>query len=311
MTEPLPCGQTICPEAPLTLAEVRRRFARAAVRGVCDTGRYRCAYYAWGEGPPLTFIHGLGDTAEAYLPVAARLASAFRCIAYELPNGRGDGARLRHYTHAELVEDLFALLDHLGHERSYVLGSSFGATITLAALHARPERLPRGILAGGFAHRRLAPAERGLACLARWWPGSMRQVPLRTAISRATFGPRAGHDAESWEFFLTTSGTPPIAAVAERALLVHKLDLRPLLPAIRQPMLLVCGDCDPLVNRVCESELLAGLPHVQRVEIEECAHLAHYSHPDALAAVVRRFLTPPGPAPVWGESSCHAPCTNG
>src|SRR5687767_9712367 len=106
MSDPMPCGQTVCPApcagAALTLDEVFRRFEREAVRGTCDTGRYRCHYYAWGEGPPLLFLHGLGDTAAAYLPVIARLACGFRCVAYDLPCGRGDGARLRDYAHGEL-----------------------------------------------------------------------------------------------------------------------------------------------------------------------------------------------------------------
>src|SRR5262245_38103287 len=155
MIEPSARGETACttqcPAVPLTLATVLRRFDTEAVRGVFDTGRYRCAYYTWGSGPPLVFIHGLGDIARAYVSVAALLSFQFRCIAYELPTGRGDGARLRRHTHADLVEDLFALLDHLGCRQAYVCGSSFGSTVALAAMHVRPERVPRAVLAGGFA----------------------------------------------------------------------------------------------------------------------------------------------------------------
>ena len=40
----------------------------------------------------------------------------------------------------------------------------------------------------------------------------------------------------------------PLAAFAARVMMLHQLDLRPVLPAIRQPMLLVCGDSDPLIG---------------------------------------------------------------
>jgi pimeloyl-ACP methyl ester carboxylesterase len=291
----------------MILAEVLRRFESEAVRGVCDTARYRCRYYVWGQGPPLVFVHGFGDVAQAYVPVIGCLASRFRCIAYELPSGQGDGARLRRYEHADLVEDLFALLDQLGCPQSYLLGSSFGSTIALSAMRARPQGIPRAILAGGFARRRLAPAERMLAHLARWWPGSMKRLPLRRAFSRQVFG---HGPPELWEYCVETTGMPAIAAVAQRALALHRIDLRAMLGEIHQPVLLVCGDRDPLVARACEEELLQGLPRAQRVEVQDCGHMIHYSHPQLLAELVRRFLTPPDQAPTCAELPWQASCTN-
>src|SRR5262245_26179652 len=86
-------GALLCPLATpcqdacqFSVDEAFCRFEGEAVRGVCDTGRYRCPFYAWGEGPPLLFIHGLGDVARAYVPVISLLASSFRCIAYDLPS---------------------------------------------------------------------------------------------------------------------------------------------------------------------------------------------------------------------------------
>jgi pimeloyl-ACP methyl ester carboxylesterase len=289
---PSPC--LLASPAGLSLAEAFRRFEREAERGVCDTGRYRCAYFSWGTGPPLLCIPGLGDNGRAFVLLSALLAEHFRCIAYNLPSGRGDGARMSRYTHAALVEDAFALLDHLGLRQSYFLGYSFGTTVTLAALRARPERVPRAVLQAGFARRPLATAEVLLARLARYWPGPMRLLPFHTALMRRChYEPFATRPPEVWEFFLDQCGSPPMAAVARYALMVHRLDLRPLLPAIRQPVLMVCGDCDPLVTRECEEELLHGLPNVARVEISNCGHYPLFTHPGVLAEVVRRFLTPP------------------
>src|SRR5690242_17386939 len=157
--------------APIDFAEARRRFAREAAHGVCDTGRYRLPYYTWGEGPPLLFVHGVGDSCRSFIQPISRLSAHFRCIAYDLPSGRRDRARLRRYTHDDLVADVWALLDRLGMRQSYILGSSFGSTIVLKAMHAHPERLPRGILQGGLAYRPLRRVERFLAYLGRFLPG--------------------------------------------------------------------------------------------------------------------------------------------
>jgi 3-oxoadipate enol-lactonase len=294
-----PGNVTLSPCHLVTLSSALERFGREAVRGVCDTGRYRCPYYTWGEGPPLVFVPGLSDDSRSFVLAVALLSRHFHCIAYDLPSGQGDGARLGSYRHADLVADLFALLDHLGVRQSYLFASSFGSTVGLAALRDRPGRLPRAVLQGGFAHRPLAPAEVLLARLARWWPGPMRRLPFRRLVLRhAHGGPFVGRDPDVWEFFLQRWGSPPMAAVARRAVLLHQLDLRPALAAIRQPVLLLCGEADPLVGKQCEDVLLRGLPNAVRAELQGCGHLPFFSHPEVLAEVTRRFLTLPAPCPV-------------
>ena len=114
----------------------------------------------------------------------------------------------------------------------------------------------------------------------------------RGAEWRSHAEPFAGREPALWDYFLTRWGTPPIAAVARRALLLHQLDLRPSLPRIPQPVLLVCGDRDPLVNSTCEAELLTGLPHVDRIEISGCGHNPQFTHPEVFAEVLSRFLSP-------------------
>jgi len=279
----------------ITLADARARFEREAIQGVCDTDRYRCQYYVWGVGPPIVMIPGIADDRLSFIFVSALLAPNFRCMAYDLPSGRGDGAKLRRIGHAELVQDLFALLDHLAIPKSYLLGSSFGGSIALAAMHASPERVPRAILQGAFAHRPLSLAEGFLARLARYWPGTMQLLPGRTMLLRkfhsAPFAPKP---LEIWSYFLERSNTHPIAAVSHRALLIERTDLRPILSNIRQPVLLICGDDDPLVVSFCEEALLEGLGNAGRATITSCGHNPLFSHPETMAELARQFLTPPG-----------------
>lgn len=310
MAEPSRCDQTdcaACPAAvPLSLELSLRRFEQEALRGIFDTGRYRCPYYSWGAGPPLVIIPGLGDGGRSFVLAAALLSCHFRVIGYDLPTGCGDGARLGRYTHADLVSDLFALLDHLGLRQAYLFGSSFGSTVALTAMHQRPERLRRGILQGGFARRPLARAELWLARLARFWPGTMRLLPYRAeAMRRSHHGPFAERPPELWEHFRAYSGAKPISTMAHHALLLHGTDLRPILGQVRQPVLMVCGDRDPLVRPAHEEDLLRGLPNVRRVELVNCGHFPYLTHPEVLAELVRQFLTPP---PDEAHSAASAPC---
>jgi pimeloyl-ACP methyl ester carboxylesterase len=279
---------------PIDLAEAAARFGREARHGTCDTGRYRMPYFTWGEGPPLVFVHGLSDTARSFLLPMARLSAGFRCVGYELPAGGADGARLRRYAFDDLVADLWALLDHLGLGRAYVLGSSLGAAVALKALHARPERLPRGVLQGALAHRPLRRAEKVLAWVARWLPGTMGGLPKRERILwKLNRGFFAHRPPEVWRYFVECTGRPPVAAVGHQARWLHGLDLRPILAGVRQPVLLVCGEHDRVVPAAYQDELLRGLPNAGRAVIAGCGHTPSYTHPEVFAEVVRQFLTPP------------------
>ncbi len=289
-----PCA---APLSPISLSEAQERYQREAVRGVCDTGRYRCRYYVWGAGPPLVFLQGLADTSGAFLLPIAHLSRWFRCIAYDLPNGR-DGARLSRYTHPDLVEDLWRVLDHVGANQSYIYAASFGSTVALAALKARPQRLPRAILQAPVAYKPLTRIERICAWLLCRLPGTMASLPLRrrflTCLHHAPFAHRP---PEVWEHFLALSGTVPIHTVGRRARMLDRIDLFNDLSEVRQPVLLVIGDGDPIVSLPDTEELLERLPSAGRAVLEECGHVPNFTHPEALAQLIRLFLTPPAPCP--------------
>jgi pimeloyl-ACP methyl ester carboxylesterase len=277
----------------LVVAEAMAQFEREAEPDVFFTGRYHCPYFMWGHGPPLVFVHGLCDDARSFVLPISILGKHFRCIAYDLPTGRHDGARLGRYRPDDYVDDLFRLLDHWGIDHTDLYGSSFGSSIVLKALHKSPERFGGVVIQGGFARRPLARAEILLARLARYWPGPMGRLPWRNQILRYShYHAFARREPAAWENYLRRVNGPPMAAVARRALTVHATDLRALLPYIRQPVLLLCGSADPLVSRTCEDELLHGLPDVTRAEIQGCGHYPYFSHPEIMAELIQRFLTP-------------------
>ena len=58
-----------------------------------DTGRYRCRYVAWGQGPPLICIPGMAGDAISFVMLMTRLQTHFRCISYDLPDGGQDTVR--------------------------------------------------------------------------------------------------------------------------------------------------------------------------------------------------------------------------
>ncbi len=276
------------------LEDVVDRFRREAETGVCDTGRYRARYYTWGEGPPLVFIPGLCDDALSFLLPISLLNHHFRCIAYDLPDGDQDGARLARYRHMHLAADVIALLDHLGVGECDLYAACLGSTIGLTALHRHPYRLPRAVLQAGFAQRSLTPPEVLLAWFGTRWPGRMHGLPLYRAVQQYIHYPFfAGRSPRVWDFFLSRSGSARKAAVAHRALLLRRFDMRPRLGEIRQPITLVCGEGDTVVGEQYTQVLLKGLPNARRVDLRNCGHLPMFTHPELLAEVVKQALPLP------------------
>ncbi len=303
----LPCHEPCalaCPETcvlnppqplpPILLEEALERFGREARPGTCDTGRYRMPYYVWGEGPPLVFVHGFCDSSRSFLQPISRLSSHFRCIAYDQPGLKGDGSRFSRYRHEHLVQDFWTLLDHLGLERTYVLASSYGSIIALAAMRQGSERIPRAILQGGLAYRPLRRIESILAWGARFLPGRMKHVPLWARVAEAVNKHAFTNRPDSaWRYYLECAGRMPVSTAAYQARILNQVDLRPLLPEVRQPILLLWGNRDRVTGPLHQQMLLEGLPNVGRATLEGCGHVPSYSHPEQLAEAVRVFLTPP------------------
>jgi pimeloyl-ACP methyl ester carboxylesterase len=280
-----------------TVTDTELQLALAAFRAqarssVFRATRYRMRYFVWGSGPPIVFIHGMSDRARAFAMVMHHLIENYTCVAYELPDGMTDGSELRRYTHKDYVGDLLELIDHLGLTNVAVLGSSFGSTIALAAMANAPRRFTQGILQGGFAHRPLTRSQRVLSRIARFWPGWFADWPAlyRRAmrwIAQPTLSllpPAVTH------FLLENGGRTPLRAAALRSMMIDCIDLRPLLPTIQIPVLMIGGDRDPLVPRWCEKQIERSLPHVQRVEFSGCGHYPYYTHPILMAEAMKGFL---------------------
>jgi len=100
-------------------------------------------YERGGEGPPLLFFNGSGGTLESAAPILDQLRSHFDVVAHDQ---RGLGRTTippGPFTMAEYAADGAALLDHIGWERSAVLGVSFGGMVAQEYAVTFPERITR------------------------------------------------------------------------------------------------------------------------------------------------------------------------
>jgi 3-oxoadipate enol-lactonase len=105
---------------------------------------------AAGENPVLVLLHGGGPDHHSLLSLARLLAD--RTTMVVLPDVRGYGRSVctdpARHTWAQYADDVIALLNHLGVQRAVVGGAGLGATITLRAALARPDRVRAAMIIG-------------------------------------------------------------------------------------------------------------------------------------------------------------------
>ncbi len=109
--------------------------------GVRVGGGLRLHYLDWGNGgaPPLVLLHDLGQSADAWQPVAPALAERFHVIAVDM-RGHGDSDWIDTYSPQEQGDDIGELVGVLGLQPAAVMGSGMGgrAAMLLAELISKP-----------------------------------------------------------------------------------------------------------------------------------------------------------------------------
>ncbi len=104
-------------------------------------------YETYGRGEPLVLAHGYCTSINLWQHQIPLLAQRYHVIAYD---ARGHGlssapAGKEHYTLTHLVEDMHALLRHLGIPQAYIAGHSMGGATT-AGFAARYPAMTRAAL---------------------------------------------------------------------------------------------------------------------------------------------------------------------
>lgn len=107
-------------------------------------------YEEHGAGFPLLLSHEFADDYRGWEPQVRYFARHYRVITY---NNRGYPPSTvpddpTAYSQERLVEDLKALLDHLGIERAHICGLSMGGYVALVFALTYPERCASAVVAG-------------------------------------------------------------------------------------------------------------------------------------------------------------------
>ena len=239
-----------------------------------------------GEGPPVVLLHGGVSDGRVWRRAMGDLADEYTVVAWDAP-GCGESADPpESFGLADYADSLAGFIAALDLDRPHVVGHSFGGGLAIELAHRHPS-VPRSlVLVGAYAGwaGSLPPEEvdaRLASFLALEEPFVPRSFP---GLFSDAMAPEAAEDlTRIMEDVRLAPSKTMIRAFAEA-------DLRPALPGIRVPTLLLYGEDDVRSPRFVADHLYASIPGSQLVILPGLGHELYLESPEAFIGAVRPFL---------------------
>ncbi|MEP7382362.1 MAG: proline iminopeptidase-family hydrolase [Gemmatimonadota bacterium] len=263
-----------------------------------------------GTGTPVILLHGGPGVNSYYLKVFEQLGDDRKVIRYDqLGSGKsGPFTDTTKMTVAHFVAELDSLRAHLGYDKVYILGHSWGTMLGFEYYRAHPEHVAGLILGspcldaaawGEAGHRRLAAlpdSSRAAAAEAeRSGNFDTRGFQVANAQYSALYvtrnPPPNPADADSTEAGINAVVYNYMWGPAEFAPrgTLKTFDMTPYLPDVKVPTLFTVGAYDEADTAVVRRQA-AMVPGAQYAVIAGAAHMTPWDAPGQSVRVARDFL---------------------
>ncbi|GGI09311.1 alpha/beta fold hydrolase [Egicoccus halophilus] len=215
--------------------------------------------------PPLVLVHGSGTTSRYFRPLLQALDGTVPAAAVELPGIGSSSADDIPTDVAGLADVLADWLRTTRRHPTTLVGNSMGCQVVTDVAIRHPELVERLVLIGPTVDRHRH--------------GFFRQAALLLADA---FRERPSLIAT----VLTDSALTNRSAALKymRAALRHRIDQR--LPLVRQPVLIVRGERDPMVTQPWVEELRDLTRDVRLEVVRGAGHGTHHGHPHVVAGLL-------------------------
>jgi pimeloyl-ACP methyl ester carboxylesterase len=240
-------------------------------------------YLVHGEGPPVLVLHGWGASIEAVYPIVEGLASVASVYVLDLPGFGESEPPPEPWGVEDYQAFVAAFMEELAIEAPTIVGHSNGGRIAIRMAATEPERAKRLVLvdAAGIRPKRTL--------------GYYRRVGM------AKVGKYAARLLGAWGERLRSrlvgraASADYLAAGEMRPTLVKLVnaDLRPFMPSIAVPTLLVWGSQDEDTPLAAAEEMERLIPDAGLVVLEGAGHYSYLDQPVRFARIVSHFIAPP------------------
>jgi len=257
-------------------------------------------FYELGEtdGPPLVLVHGSWESHADWDPVVPALSETYQVLTYDRrghsQSERPPGGDSIH----DDIADLAALIESLGLAPAWVVGNSFGASISLRLALDRPD-LVRGLVVheppllalladDPEAAPMLEDVQSRVGSVLERIESGDHEGAARQFIETVAIGPGAW-DEIPHENRQTLIENAPTFVDESRDPDQFTFDLQSA-GAFSKPVLLTTGDKSPPMFSPVVSRVAKAFPNTETHRFPEAGHIPHVTHPDAFVGVVRDFV---------------------
>lgn len=227
--------------------------------------------------PPLLFLPGLLEDADAFEQQVAGLGGPSACVTADLTRS-DDIAGMAEDALEQAPAAVFALAGH-----------SMGGYVALEMLRRAPRRIDRVAFLNTHARpdsaESTANRQRLMALAERDFPAVMQQL-LPRIVSPAHLKD-AGISGKITEMAL---GTGKEAFLRQERAIIGRIDSRPHLATIRCPALVVAAREDGIMPLEWLEELAAGIAGARLAVVEDCGHCSTLEQPERVTALLRDWL---------------------
>lgn len=242
-------------------------------------------------GPPVLLWPSLWSTRRVFSEQVAALGDAYRLVLLD-PPGHGDSGRPpERFSLAELARATFQVLDHLGIDRTAIVGGAWGGMVGVQMASMEPDRVSSLVTINSPLD-----AWHGLQRLQMWSLLPLIKVGGPPAAAPFLVGAMLSRTTRKTRPDLVGSVRGDIKACdktnlfrAARAAMIDRPSLLPVLPALSLPVMVITGSKDfvPVERARAEAALIPG----SRFEvIDDVAHLSAYEAPERVNALLLPFL---------------------
>ncbi len=226
-----------------------------------------------GGGPCLILVAGLGASRDLWGEMPALLAKTFTVVTLD-NRGIGGSRGGSRFTADGAAEDVWAVVDHLGHETTALLGSSLGGLIALRAALSRPDRVSRMVIVSTAA-RMTNHGRRSIGLLRdmlEHFPPEDFGRSLMTLGFAPSFHRRLPGfvDQAAQLYGLDPLDVPGALAQAEHML--EGWDDREALESLQIPALILAGQRDGVVAWEDSAEIAEALPQADFISVPDAGH---------------------------------------
>lgn len=245
-----------------------------------------------GSGPPLVLGHSILCSGEMWQYQLPRLSERFRVINID-QRGHGRSVPVTDsYEIRDMVEDVFAVLDHLGVEFAAWGGLSMGGMVAMHAALAAPDRVTALLLLDTHAgaettykklkYRTMAIGAKAVG-LRAFFPAVLPLLFGRTTL--------ASNEklVEEWKSRFQEIHVPSLVTAVDA--LTRRPSIVMELGDIHCPSLVIVGQEDASLPPPLSREIADSLPNAHLEIISGAGHLSALEKPDEVTELMVRFLS--------------------